>query len=129
AVSVLLLAGRYHIAGLYTTDPAVLDLAASLMLIIAIYQIFDCSQATLGGALRGYKDTRAPMVYSLVGYWLLALPLGAALCFGWLGNEPMGASGYWLGMTAGLGCVAVCIGARLLSTSRNPDRIRSLAAI
>lgn len=128
-VSLLLVAGRYQIAGLYTTDPAVLELAASLMLVIALYQIFDDSQATLGGALRGYKDTRAPMLYTLIGYWLLALPLGAALCFGWLGTEPFGVRGYWIGMTAGLGIVAACIGMRLLSTSRNADRIRQLAAI
>lgn len=128
-ISVLLVVGRYWVAGLYTTDPAVLELAASLMLIIALYQLFDDSQATLGGALRGYKDTRAPLVYTLVGYWLLALPLGAALCFGWLGTRPLGVSGYWLGMTAGLGIVAACIGLRLVATSRNPDRIRSFAAI
>jgi len=128
-VSVLLVLGRYHIAGLYSTDPAVLELAASLMLVIALYQIFDDSQATLGGALRGYKDTRAPMVYTLIGYWLLALPLGAALCFGWLGTSPLGARGYWIGMTAGLAAVAFCIGARLVSTSRNPERIRTLAAL
>jgi len=128
-VSVLLVLARYPIARLYTSDAEVLELATSLMLVIALYQIFDDSQATLGGALRGYKDTRAPMLYTLVGYWMFALPLGAALCFGWLGFEPLGARGYWIGMTAGLGILALCIGLRLLSTSRNPDRIRQLAAI
>ena len=128
-VSVLLIGGRHLIAALYTTEAAVLELAASLMIFIAIYQIVDDTQATMGGVLRGYKDTRAPMLYSLVGFWFLALPLGASLCFGWFGREPMGVAGYWIGMILGLSVVAVCMGGRLISTSRNPDRIRSFAAI
>jgi MATE family multidrug resistance protein len=83
----------------------------------------------MGGALRGYKDTRAPMMYSLVGYWLLALPLGSALCFGWFGIPVQGVAGYWMGMTLGLAVVACCIGWRLVSTSRNPRRIRTLATL
>jgi len=128
-VSALLILGRHEIASLYSQDTAVLELAASLMIFIALYQIVDDTQATMGGALRGYKDTRMPMIFSLVGFWFLALPLGAALCFGWLGAEPLGVTGYWIGMTMGLAVVAVCMGARLLSTSRNPDRIRVFAAI
>lgn len=128
-VSALLIGFRYEIAGIYTRDVAVLELAASLMVFIALYQIIDDSQATMGGTLRGYKDTRAPMVFSLFGYWFLALPLGAALCFGWLGWDPMGVQGYWVGMTLGLAVVAVLMAMRLISTSRNPERIEAFAAI
>lgn len=128
-ISASLILFRTQIAGLYTTDTAVLELAASLMIFIALYQIVDDTAATMGGALRGYKDTRAPMLYSLLGFWFLALPLGAALCFGWLGLAPMGVAGYWAGMTLGLAVVAGCIGGRLISTSRNPDRITAFAAI
>jgi len=128
-VSALLIGFRYEIAGIYTRDEAVLELAASLMVFIAVYQIVDDSQATIGGTLRGYKDTRAPMFYSLLGYWFLALPLGAALCFGWFGFAPMGVQGYWMGMTLGLAVVAGLMGMRLISTSRNPERIQAFAAI
>ncbi|MFV2091077.1 MAG: MATE family efflux transporter, partial [Pseudomonadales bacterium] len=93
------------------------------------YQIVDDTQATMAGSLRGYKDTRAPMVYSLVGYWVLALPLGAALGFGWFGLPEQGVAGFWMGMTIGLAIVAVCMGARLLSTSRNPERISAFARL
>jgi MATE family multidrug resistance protein len=128
-VSGLLILFRYQIAGIYTRDSAVLELAASLMVFIALFQIVDDSQATVGGTLRGYKDTRAPMFYSLIGYWFLALPLGAALCFGWLGFAPMGVQGYWAGMTLGLAVVATLMGVRLISTSRNHTRIQAFAAI
>jgi MATE family multidrug resistance protein len=128
-VSTALVLFRYQIAGIYTQDAPVLELAASLMFFIAIYQLVDDSLATMGGTLRGYKDTRMPMVYSLVGFWFLALPLGAALCFGWLGRAPMGVSGYWLGMTFGLTAVAILTGIRLISTSRNRNRILAFSRI
>lgn len=128
-VSAALVLFRFQIAAIYTRDAAVLELAASLMIYIAIYQIVDDTLATMGGTLRGYKDTRMPMVYSLVGFWFLALPLGAALCFGWFGLEPIGVPGYWLGMTLGLTVVAILTGIRLISTSRSPDRIERFASI
>ena len=82
-VSALLILSRHQVAAVYSGDPAVTSVAATLMVVIAVYQVFDDTQGTMAGALRGYKDTRWPMVYSLVGYWLLALPLGMALGFGW----------------------------------------------
>ena len=128
-VSVLLVVGRHSIVSIYSTDPEVLALAATLLLFIAIYQIVDDTQATIVGALRGYKDTTAPMLFSLVGYWAIAMPLGAALGFGWLGYEPWGVYGFWAGMTIGLTIVAVCVGWRLLITSRSDSRIRLLAGM
>jgi MATE family multidrug resistance protein len=128
-VSALLILGRHQIAALYTNEQPVLELASMLMIFIALYQIVDDTQATMGGTLRGYKDTRAPMVYSLLGYWALALPLGGMLCFGWLGVEPMGVVGFWIGMTLGLAVVALCMGRRLISTSRHHDRILRFSAI
>jgi MATE family multidrug resistance protein len=128
-VSAILVLARHQIASLYSTEPLVLELAATLMIFIALYQIVDDTNATMGGALRGYKDTRAPLVFSLVGYWFLALPLGAALCFGWLGTEPVGVVGYWIGMTVGLSIVASCVGWRLVSTSRDAARIRAFAGL
>ncbi|MCZ6458398.1 MAG: MATE family efflux transporter, partial [Gammaproteobacteria bacterium] len=108
---------------------AVLAMAASLLLFIAVYQIVDDTQATMVGALRGYKDTRMPTVFSLIGYWFLALPLGAALAFGWFDLPAYGVAGFWFAMTLGLASVAVCIGIRLVSTSRNDARIERFARI
>jgi MATE family multidrug resistance protein len=80
------------------------------------------------GALRGYKDTKIPMVYSFVGYWVLALPIGAILGFGYLG-EPWGVYGFWASMAFGLLVVSVLIGRRLYQTSHDEERIRAFAAI
>ena len=65
-----------------------------------------------------------PMVFSLVGYWVLALPLGYLLATGFLTDEALGVYGYWLGITAGLAVVAVMVAIRLRSLSGNAVKIR-----
>jgi MATE family, multidrug efflux pump len=126
--SILLISGRHLIPSIYSNDQSVLEVASSLLIIVAIYQIVDCTQATMTGALRGYKDTRLPMVYSFVGYWILALPLGVVLGFGYL-DEPLGVYGFWTGMAFGLFLVCILVGRRLYKTSHDDDRIRAFAAI
>jgi len=126
--SVLLITCRNLITSIYSTDLVVLEVASSLLIIVAIYQIVDCTQATMAGSLRGYKDTRTPMVYSFVGYWVLALPIGAVLGFGYL-TEPWGVYGFWTGMAIGLFIVCLLVGMRLYQTSHNEERIRAFAAI
>ena len=126
--STLLIAGRDLIAAVYSHDLVVLEVAAKLIIIVAVYQIADCTQASMVGALRGYKDTKIPMIYSFVGYWVLALPIGAILGFGYLG-EPWGVFGFWASMAFGLLIVSVLIGRRLYQTSNDDKRILAFAAI
>ena len=59
------------------------------------------------GALRGYKDTRGPMLIAFGGYWLFALPLGTALGLGWVPSVgALGVYGFWIGLSLGLALVA-----------------------
>jgi len=126
-VSALLIIFRHTLVSVYTTDPVVIDFAVNLLLFIAVYQIVDDTQAVAMGALRGYKDTTIPMVFQVLGYWVIALPLGSALAFGWGSIEPMGVYGYWAGMTFGLFLVACANGWRLWRTSHNHDFVTRLA--
>ncbi|MDA8627313.1 MATE family efflux transporter, partial [Pseudomonadales bacterium] len=64
--SLVLVLGREVLPRIYTSDPAVLALTAEVLLIVAAYQFFDCTQATMIGALRGYKDTQYPMIISII---------------------------------------------------------------
>jgi len=128
AVSGLLVLFRHTLVGVYTTDPVVIDFAVNLLLFIAVYQIVDDTQPVAVGALRGYKDTTVPMVFQVLGYWVIALPLGSVLAFGWANIEPMGVYGYWTGMTIGLFLVACANGWRLWKTSHNHDLVTRLAA-
>jgi len=126
--SLLLVSCRQLITVVYSSDLAVLELASALLLIVAIYQLVDCAQATMVGALRGYKDTRIAMLYSFAGYWLLAMPIGITLGFGYLG-DPWGATGFWIGMAFGLLVVCILVARRLYRTSHNEQLILKFAEI
>ena len=118
-----LLIFRYDLVALYTKEADVVQLAAGLLLLGALFQVFDGPQATLMGTLRGYKDTRAPMVIALVAYWLIGLPVGTTLCFGLLVIPGIGVYGMWWGLVAGLVVVATALFARLARISRDPVRV------
>lgn len=107
---------RHFIAGLFTSDPGVIDLAAQLMLFVSVYQLFDNCQATAIGALRGYKDTRTAMLITLVGYWFVGLPVASGLGFGWIGR-PLHIYGFWIGVTVALAFVAILVSLRLWRVS------------
>ncbi len=105
-VSASLLAGLPHgIAALYTGDEAIIALAAQLLVLAAIFQVSDGLQAAGNGALRGIKDTRVPMLYTMVAYWGVGMPVGAWLAF----RADMGAHGMWIGLIAGLSVAAVLL--------------------
>jgi MATE family multidrug resistance protein len=95
---------------IYTRDPAVIRIGATLLRIAAIFELFDGFQTVTTGALRGLGDTRTPMLAHFAGYWLVGLPLAYALCFsfGW------GANGLWVGLSAAL----ILIGTALLGVWR-----------
>lgn len=120
----LLVAFRHFMVQLYTTDTAVLHIAANLLLFVAIYQIFDDLLAGFNGALRGFKDTLAPMLISLVSYWLVSLPIGYFLSEGVPGLiAPQGVYGYWAALTFGLFITCISVGLRLLYTTRKQLRL------
>ncbi|HAQ85652.1 MAG TPA: MATE family efflux transporter, partial [Pseudomonas sp.] len=58
-----------QIARIYTTDQAVIAVAASLFFYAALFQFSDVVQVTAAGALRGYQDTRMTMIFTLFAYW------------------------------------------------------------
>ena len=77
------------------------------MLFVAAIQIVDGAQGTAMGALRGYKDTRTPMLFAGLAYWGVGLPLAALLGFGLIGAPALGVYGFWTGTIASLAVAAV----------------------
>jgi MATE family multidrug resistance protein len=73
--AVFMLFARDFVVGLYTNDQSVKEIALSLLLVAALFQVSDGVQIGAAAALRGYKDTRVPMVINLVAYWVIAFPL------------------------------------------------------
>lgn len=102
-----------QVAGIYTQDVAVKALAAELLLFAAMFQYCDGVQVVANGALRGYKDTRVPMIMILIACWGIALPLGYTLGMtDWI-VEPMGPHGLWIGLLAALTLAAIFLVVRL----------------
>lgn len=99
---------------LFTDDVAVVTLAATLLPIAGAFQLFDGTQVTAFGVLRGAGDVRMPSLANLVGYWVLGLPLGAWLAYG-LGWGP---KGVWVGLAVGLAVVAVLLVFRVVALAR-----------
>lgn len=105
---------RDNITGVYSTDPLVRGLAASLLLYAAAYQVFDALQVGAAGCLRGVQDTRSPMMLTLIAYWIIAMPIGYTLAMTdtWT-PKPMGANGFWTGLVIGLGVACVLLNIQL----------------
>ncbi len=100
------------IVRLYTDDIVVGSLAVSLLFYAAIFQYPDGIQMVMAGALRGYKDTRMPMVYTVISFWIVGMTLGYTLTF----NRGMGPAGMWIGMIAGLTMAAALMLRRFMHT-------------
>ena len=94
------------IARIYTPEADVVKAGAMLLIVAAVFQLFDGLQVVATGALRGAGNTRTPVMANLIGYWVMGLPLGALLCFRWR----MGAVGMWAGLCLAL----IIIGSSLL---------------
>ena len=90
-------------ARIYSSDADVVALAAVLIPLAGVFQVFDGLQVVASGVLRGVADTRFPMVVNLVGFWCLGMPVSIWLGFG-TGAGPVG---LWWGLVVGLAAVAV----------------------
>ena len=90
------------------SDPAnaaIAGTAVSFLAVAALFQIVDGAQVVGAGVLRGLHDTRWPMVYAAIGYWVIGLGVGVTLAF----PMRMRGVGIWLGLASGLAVVAVLV--------------------
>ncbi|TCW78754.1 MATE family efflux transporter [Burkholderia sp. SRS-46] len=113
--AMLVVALPYLIAPTYVLTPFldrgaasntdVLRLATGLLTIAALLQIFDCSQNIGVGILRGLGDVKSAFRISIVGYWMIGLPvaLAAGVTFGY------GIYGIWIGLAIGLAATATML--------------------
>lgn len=92
-----------YLPELYVDDIEVIQMASSLLVVAAFFQISDGVQAVGLGVLRGLRDVNVPTYVTLIAYWGTAMPLGY-----WLGiTLGMGAVGVWWGLLIGLTIAAI----------------------
>ena len=119
--AVFMLSFRDAVVGMYTDDPVVTGIAISLLLMAAIFQVADGVQIGAAGALRGYKDTRWPMVINTFAYWVLAFPLSylAAVTY------RLPPDYIWGGFVVGLTAAAILLTWRYVRISKPVEYWRS----
>lgn len=109
------------IVALYTDAPAVSGVAERFLYFAALFQIFDCVQATANGALRGIKDTRVPALITIAAYWIVGMPVASALAF----TTDQGPYGVWWGFIVALAVAAFGLAWRFLGRTRPGAASRS----
>jgi len=90
---------------IYTSDNKVILIAAQLLIIAAVFQLFDGAQVVGLGILRGMGDVNIPTVITFIAYWIIGLPIGYLLGIYWR----LGITGVWDGLTLGLMASAIML--------------------
>ena len=86
-------------------DPETVALAASLLVVGASFFIADGVQTIAAGSLRGLNDTRVPLLFAAISFWLIGF-VGSWLFGFTLGY---GAYGVWIGLSLGIAVYAVLL--------------------
>ena len=81
----------------------VIEIAAQLLLVAAVFQISDGIQVVVLGALRGLQDVKVPMYITFVAYWVIGFPISFYLGL----YTELKATGIWIGLLAGLTVAAI----------------------
>ena len=104
-----MIVGRHDIPLLFLgssdVDPRMLELTSTLLLIGASFFVADGLQTIGAGALRGFNDTRVPLLFAAISFWLVGFASAYALAF-WAG---LGAVGVWYGLVLGLATYAALL--------------------
>jgi MATE family multidrug resistance protein len=119
--SIMLVAGiifilfRNFLPTLYVTDEVVISYASSLLIIAALFQLSDGTQAVGIGILRGLTDVKFPTAITFIAYWIVGLPIGYLLGF----TYELGVQGVWVGLLLGLTTSAILLTLRFNSRSKH----------
>lgn len=96
------------------SNAEVVTIASQLILIAAVFQIFDGIQVTVLGALRGIQDVKIPMYLTFVAYWMFGFPISIYLGL----FTSLKSIGVWIGLLAGLAAAAVLLYVRFEQLTR-----------
>jgi MATE family multidrug resistance protein len=99
---------------LYIDDEAVISIASRLIIIAALFQLSDGTQAVGIGVLRGLTDIKGPTIITFIAYWVISLPIAYILAF----YFNLGVDGVWIGLLIGLTVSAILLTLRFNHKSR-----------
>tara|TARA_R110000850_G_scaffold30630_1_gene84130 strand:- start:120 stop:1472 length:1353 start_codon:yes stop_codon:yes gene_type:complete len=89
----------------YIDNAEVIQIASTLLIVAAIFQLSDGLQVVFLGALRGLQDVKIPSWICFIAYWLVGFPV----CYYLSREDVLGPMGIWLGLFAGLTVATVLL--------------------
>jgi MATE family multidrug resistance protein len=116
AFTVIYLVWGRRLASFFIGDSVVVSTATLLLVVAAVFQVFDGAQVINSAALRGLTDVKVPAAITFLSYWVVAIPLGYMLGI----RGTLGPAGIWIGLAAGLAGAAIFLGARFVRLT-GPD--------
>ncbi len=106
---VMFVLARRAIPALFIRDLAVIEVAAQLLLVGGLFQLFDGVQVVALGVLRGMEDFVFPALVSGIAYILISLPIGYLFSIVFQG----GPTGIWYGYLVGLAVAGILLVLRI----------------
>ena len=107
--------GNNLLPWIYTSDKSVISVAAQLLILAAVFQLFDGAQVVGLGILRGMGDVNIPTLVTFLAYWVVGLPFG----YYWGIYLGHGVSGIWYGLVLGLMVSAILLYIRFKIISKH----------
>lgn len=116
--ALLFILGNTILPQLYTSDPAVIAIAAQLLIIAGLFQLLDGSQVVGLGILRGMGDVNIPAFITFLAYWVIGIPVAWLLGI----TLGLGVHGVWYGLTLGLFAAALLLYIRFRKMANKLER-------
>ncbi|KAI9179182.1 ethionine resistance protein [Blastocladiella emersonii ATCC 22665] len=101
AIAAVLFGLRFILPYAFTSEPEVVDLVASVLPIVALFQLPDAAVCIVNGILRGCGKQKVGAIFVMSAYYIIGVPLGILLTF----VAKVGLPGMWIGLAGALfGC-------------------------
>lgn len=108
-----------QISSVFSTDMNLITIIIPVMILLAIFEITDGLQVTLGGIFKGLKDTNIVMITNIIGYLIIGMPLGIYLAL----NKNLNLIGFWIGLVVASVILCSILSIKLGKTLKNYDLI------
>lgn len=108
-----------YLPWIYTSDKAVISIAAQLLIVAAFFQLFDGTQVVGLGVLRGMGDVNVPTIITFISYWIIGLPVAYLLGV----HLNLGVMGVWYGLVLGLMASSIMLFLRFQKISKSNNLI------
>lgn len=114
---VLFLLFRNELPRIFSPDLPVIAQAATLLIIAAVFQVFDGLQVICLGILRGFADVKVPMIIATISYIFIGIPVSYIAAF----TFNLGAEGIWYGFVVGLATAGILLAFRIRKKIREVE--------